>query len=350
MGLSWLLLTVGIGAKPTEFKLDTDSPDALCPELSIARDAVKKRLGQLEVEGGGTWHGRYSTVHDPAGRRGDYVRLVIVDPSGKEQATRELPMQGESCATMAQAIAIVVDGFFRDFGQTPLEARTATGVQPAADALGKPVEKQDPEPSSIERRPAEESPNAPPVTTVATQAPRTKSQPPSSESRRTAGVILGGGYESEPSSAAASFGLFFAVTPRWRIDLKSAFPTARISEKYASATAHLYPVPLRLSVSYLTPSYQGLSWFIGPEILVSLEHGSVSGIPDGRSGWRASFGVGGRTGIAYSLTPSLALATNVSTDAALYQSRRFLMVDDTVLESSRARLAGTLELWGTIFP
>src|ERR1700690_2695120 len=119
MGLSWLLLAMGLSREPTEFQIDTDTPDSLCPELSMTRDAVQKRLGKLEVEGGGIWRGHYGTVHDPSGRHGDYVRLVIVDPSGKEQATRDFSVRGESCATLAQAIALVVEGFFRDLGQSP---------------------------------------------------------------------------------------------------------------------------------------------------------------------------------------------------------------------------------------
>jgi len=87
-GLTWLLLAMSTSVQPAEFHIETDTPDALCPELQLTRDAVTKRLGRLEVDGGGTWQGRYSTVHDPAGRHGDSVRLVITDPFGKEQLTR----------------------------------------------------------------------------------------------------------------------------------------------------------------------------------------------------------------------------------------------------------------------
>jgi len=82
-GLSWLLLTLGGIAHATEFQLDTDTPDALCPELSMTREAVRRRLGQLETEAGGGWRGSYSIVHDPSGRRGDHVYLVIRDAGAK---------------------------------------------------------------------------------------------------------------------------------------------------------------------------------------------------------------------------------------------------------------------------
>lgn len=326
MGFSWLLLAIGIGSKPTEFEIDTDTPDALCPELSMTRDAIQQRLGQLEVEGGGLWRGRYSIVHEPAGRKGDYVRLVIVDPTGKEQVSRELPMQGESCATLAQAIALVVDGFFRDFGQTPSPETVIP--MPTASA---PVTAT-PKPNTLMLR--------------APTAPR-QSRP---EPWGKVGFIFDGGYDSVTASAVTDLGLYFAVTPRWRTDFKIAFPSTSVRESYGDATAYLYPLPLRFSLTYAMARYRALDWFIGPELLLSLEHGSISGVSEGHSGWRASFGMGGRSGIAYWLSPRLALAANTSVDGVLYQSRRFLLVDEPILEVRRVRWASTLELWGTIFP
>src|SRR5512142_5392 len=111
IGLRWLVLALGGSVQATEFQLDTDTPDSLCPELSMTRSAVRQRLGQLETEAGRRWHGVYSNVHDPTGRHGDYVRLVIRDAEGHEQLKRELPMKGESCETLAQAIALVVEGY-----------------------------------------------------------------------------------------------------------------------------------------------------------------------------------------------------------------------------------------------
>src|SRR5512142_257068 len=105
IGLRWLVLALGGSVQATEFQLDTDTPDSLCPELSMTREAVRQRLGQLETEAGGRWHGVYSNVHDPTGRRGDRARLVIRHADRREQLKRELPLKGESCETLAQAIA-----------------------------------------------------------------------------------------------------------------------------------------------------------------------------------------------------------------------------------------------------
>jgi len=306
--------------QPAEFHIETDTPDALCPELQLTRDAVTKRLGRLEVDGGGTWQGRYSTVHDPAGRHGDSVRLVITDPFGKEQLTRDLPMHGESCATMAQAIALVVDSFFRDFGQS----------------------------SFREGKPANEAAAPPTAPTREVKAEETPVQP--SRIPPIVGVALGGGYESVPSSAAIGFGGFASLGPHFHLDLRAAVPTARVNQVYGAATAKLFVLPLRLSIAYFAPLTAKLQLFLGPEFLTSLEQGSGTGVANGHSGWRESFGLGGRTGAVVWLGPGLALAANLSLDGVLAQTRQFLVVTQPVLEISRVRVSASLELWGAFFP
>lgn len=325
MGLCGLLLTAGIAIVPTEFLVDTDTPDSLCPDLSTTRDAVRRRLGQLDVEGGGTWRGRYSNVHDPAGQRGDYVRLVILDPKGKEQALRDLPLQGESCATMAQAIALVVDGFFRDLGQT---------------AIREPSPARDPaRPTAVQSTASNAAPAIAPATVAATPM-----------ATMTTGPIVGGGYESVVSSPAASFGWFVAGTAPWLVDLRVTIPTSTLRETHHGIDARLYAAPLRLDLNYAPKWSARLRPFVGPELLLSPERGAVEGVAQGRSGWRLTLGMGVRLGGALSVTPAWAIAMSISADFALLQSRRFLMEDEAVLELRRARLAGVLELWGAIFP
>jgi hypothetical protein len=333
MGLGWVLLAIGVGVQPSEFQIDTDTPDALCPEVSMTREAVRRRLGKLEVEGSGRWRGTYSTVHDPSGRRGDYVRLVIIDAAGKEQLSRELPMQGESCATLAQAIALVVDGFFRELGQTT--PHEITNLAPAASSS---KDGQGPAPAAS----AVESPAPVPAISEATRGAQ-------DHNRAKAGLIIGGGYESVPSSPASSWGLFVTGTSGWRIQLQTGFPTARWRENHGSASAYAYPIPIRLTASYALQLSPKIQWLFGPDVLVSLEDGSSEGVPNVRSGWRASFGLGADSGIAYWLGDSVAVAAKASAGVIFFESRRFLMYNEPVLELARGRLAGGLELWAVIF-
>lgn len=340
MGLSWLLLAIAVGFHPTEFRLDTDTPDALCPEIAMTRDTVRKRLGSLDVDGGGTWRGRYSTVHDPTGRRGDYVRLVIIDPAGVEKAVRELPIRGESCATVAQAIALVVDGFFRDLGQ----AASNDGAPPSPNASQPPEatartnSEALPVPVQVTKTPPQSEP-------VSARQAVAKPNPSSAF-----GFSVAGGYEFVPGSASGSLGLFAAVTPVWRIDLRFAVPVSDQQYELRGGKAHLRLFPLRTALTYEGAVWDRLRLFVGPELLVSFEQATTSQVEAGKSGWRAAFGSGIRGGVAYSVLPRITLAAGLSADYILLESRRVLLEGDSELEPERARLAGMLELWGEIFP
>jgi len=334
MGLSWLLLAMELGRGQTEFQIDTDTPDSLCPELSMTRDAVQKRLGKLEVEGGGIWRGHYGVVHDPSGRHGDTVRLVIVDPNGKEQATRDFSIRGESCATLAQAIALVVEGFFRDLGQSSSAEPSEVAPPVVAPQLVAPPTQ----------------PTAPTAPTRVAPPDNASPKPQSKPVKSTAmGVDVGSGYESAPASLAVFLGLFVAVKSNWQFDLRVAVPTSRISLPFRTGTAELLAVPSRLSVVYSAPLVGDLRAFAGPEFLTSFEFASTDGVSGGRSGWRASFGAGARAGAAYWFTPGLALGASFSGDRVFTQSRRFLLDSNSEIGLSRTRLAGALELSGVLF-
>ena len=90
--------------------VETDSPDALCPPLESTRATVEARLGQVAFEG--TWRARYSQLHRDDG---DYLLLELRDAGGEVRLSRELPRAGESCATLSQVIALVLERYFRRF-------------------------------------------------------------------------------------------------------------------------------------------------------------------------------------------------------------------------------------------
>jgi len=335
-GLSWLLLTLGGIAQATEFQLDTDTPDALCPELSMTREAVRRRLGQLETEAGGGWRGSYSIVHDPSGRRGDYVYLVIRDAEGKERLTRELPLKGESCDTLAQAIALIVDGLFRELSQSPGHDEADTNPTPSE------------QPQGADSANGHVLPG-PPGGFGETEPRRlaAESRQRSTEARLQAGLALGGSYESAPFKPTFALGLFLAQRA-WRLQLQAGLPLSSQRENHGGGAALAYVVPLCFDASYVLEAIPSVQWFIGPQTLLSLEHGSTRDVPNGHSGWRVSAGIGAQTGLAYWVSPSIALAGSFSVDEIFWESRKFLMYEQPVLEFSRTRLAGALGVWGMI--
>lgn len=151
--LSWglccavLALTRGASASPG-LTLETGSPDALCPALPTAREAVERRLGTLVVSSGAGWRARYTIAHAPEGAQMDFVRLELFAPDGALQLSRDLPLEAGACSTVAEAIALVLDRYFRKLplgevppGEAPPGEGAAAGRAPVAEAA--PVSAQE---------------------------------------------------------------------------------------------------------------------------------------------------------------------------------------------------------------
>lgn len=337
MGLGWLLLALGGGVRATEFQLDTDTPDSLCPELSMTREAVRQRLGQLETEAGGQWHGLYSSVHDPTGRRGDYVRLVIRDAEGREQLTRELPLKGESCETLAQAIALVVDGYFRELAQGPTGDEAAEKPR----APGAPTSDEDETKATSSTQVA--------VASAQSTLLVTPTQSHSSMLQPRLAFAFGAGYESVTNEPAATVGLSVGQAEHWRWQLRAGFPFSMHREEVAPGAATAYVMPTRLSLGYVLEPVRRVQWLIGPEVLLSLERGATQDIAAGRSGWRVSAGIGAQTAVVGWVAQWMALYMSLTADEVLLQSRRFLMYEQPVFQFPRTRLSAAVGLQAVIW-
>jgi hypothetical protein len=108
--------------------VETDSPDAHCPDLHQTREAVSARLGAIEGSG---WRARYTIVHDQGEIPRDFVLLELTSPEGETRLRRELPI-GESCTAVADAIALVLDQHFRAL-LAPEEAEPVESGTPRRD-------------------------------------------------------------------------------------------------------------------------------------------------------------------------------------------------------------------------
>jgi hypothetical protein len=141
------------GAESSGFTLETGSPDALCPELEMTRELVTRRLGSLVVEGHKGWRARYTIGHAPSGNPRDFVRLELFSPEGSVELLRDLPIEGDSCRTMAEVIALVLDRYFRGLGADaprPVERADASAAPP------QPASTPTQPPAPAERAPASE--------------------------------------------------------------------------------------------------------------------------------------------------------------------------------------------------
>jgi len=99
-------------------RVDTATPAALCPDIDEVRRAVHDRL---TIEGEGEWLASVDLVHRPRGEAGDVVRVELRDPEGRRRLQRELPRSGESWVALAQAVALVLESYFRHPNDQPLD-------------------------------------------------------------------------------------------------------------------------------------------------------------------------------------------------------------------------------------
>ncbi|HKO46430.1 MAG TPA: hypothetical protein VJV79_01825 [Polyangiaceae bacterium] len=130
--------------EPGGFTLETGSPDALCPELEATREIVARRLGSLIVEGRKEWLARYTIGHAPTGSPRDFVRLELFNPEGKVELRRDLPIEGDSCRTMSEVIALVLDRHFRGLVATDERPPPPVEATPPASSVSVSSQAQTP--------------------------------------------------------------------------------------------------------------------------------------------------------------------------------------------------------------
>ncbi len=319
MNLAFVALAPLLGWVSSDLRVDTDTPDALCPEIGLTRQAVRDRLGTVEVEGGPGWRARYAIVHAPGGKRGDVIRLVLVDPAGTVKLERDLPISDESCATLAQAIALVLERFFRELGQSTPSERTPTTAEQA--------------------RRSEPAPAPPPRS----EAPVTEDQPGEAFE-----VAMGVGWEALPSGFVGSFGVGLCFRP-WRIRLRAAWPATSKTEAVGPGQATLDEWPVRLSLErILGRGAWNLS--IGPELFVGFDRATTARLESARVGWGASFGTGAALGLAYWISPHFGIGVGLSLDAVLFSGPDYRVSGSKVLDLPHWRGSGVLELTGAIGP
>jgi hypothetical protein len=244
--ISAVVLMLWGGTSPG-LAVETATPDALCPDLPALRRAVEARLGVVSVEGDRGWTARTTMGHAPGQEARDFVRLELFDPSGDRKLERDLPLEGESCATMAQLVAMVLERYFRGVGWTagallPGSAPVETAVAPAVVST---------------------APSPPPRPLL--PAPR----PGAGLALRLAGG-MGGGIAPADRAAAVSAGLRFGFARNVALGISVMLPPrTQATAPGDLPAAHAHAVPVRIGVDSAIGG--ALSAAIGPEVLLSIE-------------------------------------------------------------------------------
>lgn len=117
----------GVGLLVGALRVMTSTPDALCPPLKAAEEALAARVGEVA--------GKELVLHFRVARGSDGVEVLIVDLTASAVLEpllhRELPLSELSCADAATVIALQVENYFATIG--PAEEVEQTPASPVKE-------------------------------------------------------------------------------------------------------------------------------------------------------------------------------------------------------------------------
>ena len=262
-------------------RVETGTPAALCPDIGEVRRAVRERLN---VEGGGEWLASYDLVHRPDAEAGDVVRVELRDPAGRLRLRRDLPRSGESCVALAQAVALLLESFFRRPSEPSDDSATEPPPAIAAAATATPPAR----PAALGWGPTLDVLGA---WAVGPSGP---------------GLAVDVWYGPGPASpwAFGVEGVWMASDEQLTIDLGAS---AQAAAKVSSAMFRGW-VGRRLRVA------APVELMLGPELVLGIDRMQPTGVPSGMSNVRAAPGGGGRAQLRFQLAPRVALAVVAALD------------------------------------
>lgn len=309
LGAGLLSSTSAWATETGGFTLETGSPDALCPELGVTRELVARRLGSLVVEGHKGWRARYTIGHAPFGAPRDFVRLELFSPEGKVELQRDLPIEGDSCRTMAEVIALVLDRYFRGVG--------ADAQQPS-----------DP--------PDEKAALAPPA--VPSPAPPRSPEQSTILARRLSVEYAVTHPVAQPwlgLRASSTLGSDFELALALRLGLTTLRERAP-----RGVSVEARPVAARLGLAWRLPLPAGLL-HLGPTMSLVLEHATTRGLATANDRTRVLWAGGLEAGFVAPLGRAFFVQAAASADI-LGSSGHFVIDEHEVLSPSRLTLGGSL--------
>ena len=283
----WVVMCALLGARWAQaaplasgLVIESGSPDALCPDLATTRQVIYNRLGTLALESEQRgWVARYTVGHAPA-TQGDFIRLLLIDPAGTERLVRDLPSAGASCATLSQAIALVVERYFREL---------APGEEPPAPTPAPPPE----------------APQTPPLVQLVPEDPLTP--------RLALGSSLG--WMSADPGAAFGVQVGYWALPAVHLEFGLLAGLSPHPQRMNNAELELRSYPAEFALGF---GQRGKIWdaFAGPEARWTLQRPSATGLTiDSRAGAAFSAGIAG--GISYWPGGSLGITLRASADYTL---------------------------------
>jgi hypothetical protein len=263
-------------------RVETRTPAALCPDIAEVRRAVSERLS---IEGQGEWLASYDLVHRPEREAEDVVRLELHDPQGRLRLRRELPRSGASCVALAQAVAMVLETYFRHAGE-PMDEGAAPAAVPGTGTVG------------MER-----------------DGPAARAAP---SGRFAAGLLAA--WTLGPSSPAVAVDLSYSGREPWAVGIDAVWMTSEqaraIDLQPEQATGFLRSSLFHAWGALRLHASRPVELLIGPELALGIDWMRTMNVPEGQDNLRAAFGIGARGQLRIRLGSRAALSFVAAGDYA----------------------------------
>jgi hypothetical protein len=315
LGFALLWASKAAALESEGFTLETGSPDALCPELQATREIVARRLGSLVVEGRKGWLARYTIGHAPAGNPRDFVRLELFNPEGTVELRRDLPMEGDSCRTIAEAIALVLDRHFRGLANGASDSAPQASVEAErphspASVSGNPQAPRESEPARASR--------------LAGKGPRLSAEYAAALAEPYLGLRVSTGLGPKLDAALA---LRWGLTAVEEAEPRGARVEARTATSRASLGWRLVLPP-------------GLLLHFGPVLSLALQRATAHGLQYQSNRTRALWTAGIEAGLVVPVGRKLFIEGSTSLDFLLPQAGGQFFVDNREVLSPQALTFG----------
>jgi hypothetical protein len=283
--------------------VETDSPDAHCPDLHRTRAAVSARLGAIQSQG---FRARYTIVHAAAEIPHDFVLLELLSPEGEVRLRRELPID-ESCAAVADAIALVLDQYFRAL-ITSDEERVETSAPAHGDTAR----------------------SANTGSAVVPPPPKAPSRP---AFRPSFLAMLETAAASFPTSAAGGLRVEALFAPSWHAGLELSMPLSEHVEALSrGGEARARSLELNAHLGW-GPELGAIRPYVGPLLFTLVERGYTTSPLTSRAQYRYLGGAGVELGTSIRLSDRFRTVGFASGGRILAQSAEFVVRGEEVLRA-----------------
>jgi hypothetical protein len=257
------------------------------------------------------------------------VRLELFGPEGALQLSRDLPLEGESCSTMAEVIALVLDRYFRALlAGEPEEEEVQEGSPPG------PAPPTGSAPPTLLPSPAGRTMGSP-AGTSARELPAASA--PGSRSDRLALVAFELGFRNP---AQPALGARVMTEPWPSLYLGAALHVGLMSESEEPAGGGEVSSRDATLRAYLAwgPKLGPVHTYIGPGFRFGISRGSGRGLPQRDVGYRAMSGAGLDAGAIWVTSDGWSFGASAALDVSFPElSGRFYIDGQEVLEPKPLR-------------